>query len=615
MGAADAVLTFDRADFQLTTSLLPPPDGSPWKPVSLPDNWNHSLPGLGGNGWYRFEFQVNDRPQTLQAIYFARASMTATVLLNGNLVDNSGGLFESGVRNWNRPFLIQFLPRQLQKGRNELLVRVDARADDMGGLSVVELGSAALLAPAYQQRRFIQLVIPQISGVLIALSCLATFVVWLYLRDPQFGYFTLASAAYFIRQIEYIVSDIPLSGGWVQLGVATTVCWFVIFLTLFSVHLFKQSWPRAERYLLVLAGLIGVVLFAFGASPWSAPVAIGLHVIALVLGLGTLVTLMPKVGLIPYVESLPLAGAAVITFMLGVHDVLQRMGVLLTNTPRLSHLGIPVLFFTMFLIIVSRYVRNIKLLTETNEGLEQKATEKAAELVGVLQVQTRMQSQQAVMQERELILREMHDGVGNYLTIALRAAARPLPDMPILNGALKNCMLDLRLMIDSLAESDSGADTVATVLGNLRYRIEPALTAEGIELVWAVQEVEIFTALTPRNVLNLTRIFQEALTNVIKHAQATRVVLRSEMRVRDTRRWAVITLSDNGSWGIPSDGGGYGQGNMRRRAAQLDGELQVKCTAEGSMVELSIPEERRIRPRESASSPETSDQLSSYGCL
>ena len=551
----------------------------------------------------------------MQAIYFSRASMTATVFLNGNLVDNSGGLFESGVRNWNRPFLIQFLPRQLQKGRNELLVRVDARADDMGGLSVVELGPVALLAPTYQQRRFIQLVIPQISGVLIALACLATFVVWLYLRDPQFGYFTLASAAYFIRQIEYIVSDIPLSGGWVQLGVATTVCWFVIFLTLFSVHLFKQSWPRAEKYLLVLAGLIGLVLFAFGASSWAAPVAIGLHVLALVLGLGTLVMLLPKIGLIPYVESLPLAGAAMITFVLGVHDVLQRMGVLLTTTPRLSHLGIPVLFFTMFMIIVSRYVRNIKLLTATNEGLEQKVTQKAAELVGVLQVQSRMQSQQAVMQERELILREMHDGVGNYLTIALRAAARPQPDMPVLNGALKNCMLDLRLMIDSLAESDSGADTVATVLGNLRYRIEPALKAEGIDLIWAVQDVDVFTSLTPRNVLNLTRIFQEALTNVIKHAQATQVVLRSEMLVRDARRWAVITVSDNGSGCVPSDGAGYGQNNMRRRAAQLDGELLVKCTAVGSMVELSIPEERRTRLREPASSPESSDQLSSYGYL
>jgi hypothetical protein len=121
--------------------------------------------------------------------------MNATVFLNGTLIDNSGGLFENGSRNWNRPFFIRFLPKHLQVGNNELLIRVDADADIMGGLSSLAIGQASLLNPDYQQRRFIQLVLPQISGVLIALVCMGTFGFWLLLRDPLYGYFTIAATS------------------------------------------------------------------------------------------------------------------------------------------------------------------------------------------------------------------------------------------------------------------------------------------------------------------------------------------------------------------------------------------------------------------------------------
>jgi signal transduction histidine kinase len=88
------------------------------------------------------------------------------------------------------------------------------------------------------------------------------------------------------------------------------------------------------------------------------------------------------------------------------------------------------------------------------------------------------------------------------------------------------------------------------------------------------------------------------LTNVIKHAHASQVVMRSEMVVHDDRRCAVISVSDNGRWLMPADIASYGQDNMRRRAHQLEGELLVKRSSIGSTVELSLPEERRGRPRE-----------------
>lgn len=591
------ILRFDQAEFLLTQNSEFPDEASSWQQAPLPDNWNVSHPGKSGYGWYRFRFSVVDQPQTLQAVYFARASMNATVFLNGALIDNSGGLFESGVRNWNRPFLIRFLPRHLQPGNNELLIRVEADADDMGGLSIVEIGRASTLSPDYEQRRFIQLFLPQISGVLIAFACIGTFGFWLLLRDPMYGYFTVAAGVYFVRQIEYWVNDVSVPESWVQVGVAALVSWFVIFLTLFSIRLLNLKWLRIEKILLIFAGCVGLMSLGFGAAPWASQAALVLHVSALVLGLMTLAVLIPELKRVPYIESLPLAAAGVISLLLGVHDVAQRMGLLLTSTPRLSHLGSPLLILTISTILFSRYVKNIILLGELNQNLEKKAEQQSIVLIETLKEQHKLQRRQAVSQERELILREMHDGVGNYLTVALRAGAKAIPDMPLLNGALKDCMLDLRLMIDSLGESDTGVDSVATVLGNLRYRIEPALRFEGIELVWKVQDVEICTPLTPRKVLNLSRIFQEAFTNAIKHANASQIVVQSEMVVRANFRWAVITLSDNGHWRIPSGPTGRGLENMRDRAVQLNGELRITQSSTGSRVELALPEDCGKLPR------------------
>jgi signal transduction histidine kinase len=591
-----SVLRIESADFQMTQRGMPPATDTPWQPLELPDNWNVRHRGQGGSGWYRMYLSVNEVPSTLHAIYLAHASMSATVFLNGLVIDNSGGLFENGMRNWNRPYLIKFLPDRLVLGVNEILIRVDSEADALGGLSAVQIGPASQLEPTYQWRRLIQLEIPQIAEVVMALICLLTFGFWLLLRDPLYGYFTLAAGARFVRELDTIFNDIALPEGWDQLGTACLVSWFVIFLLLFSIKLLRLSWKGTEKGLLWLALAVLLVLLAFGGRPPAARATEILHVAALVLGLLGLLALIPKMGRVPYAESVPLALAGITTLLFGVHDVLLRLGVYAADVKRLSQLGVPLLICTMALILFSRYVRNAKALEASHLVLEERVAQKSLALVQALQLQHQLQQTDAVLQERELILREMHDGVGNYLSIALRALSRTSPDLALLQRTLKDCMLDVRLMIDSLGDGDSGADTVATVLGNLRYRMEPALKSEGIQLVWNVVEIHTGVALTTRNILNLTRIFQEALTNMLKHAGATQAEMRSEMVVRDGRSWAMLALCDNGQWRAAQGTPGHGMQNMGRRAAQLGGQLCIQHTAQGSRVELLLPVAQGVLP-------------------
>jgi hypothetical protein len=294
---------------------------------------------------------VIELPLELQAVYLVRASMSATVLLNGLVIDNSGGLFENGIRNWNRPTLIKFLPRNLKVGYNELLIRVDAEADALGGLSTVDVGLASMLESDYQTRRLIQLEIPQIAEVVMALICTATFGFWLVLKDPLYGYFTLAAGARFVRELDTIYNNFALPAGWDQLGVACLVSWFVIFLLLFSIKLLRLEWKKAEKSLLWLAVSVAAILLIFGGHVAAARAADILHIAALVLGFVGLVALIPKMGGVLYAESVPLALAGITSLLFGIHDVLLRLGVYSADVQRLSQLGVPLLICTMAAII------------------------------------------------------------------------------------------------------------------------------------------------------------------------------------------------------------------------------------------------------------------------
>jgi signal transduction histidine kinase len=89
------------------------------------------------------------------------------------------------------------------------------------------------------------------------------------------------------------------------------------------------------------------------------------------------------------------------------------------------------------------------------------------------------------------------------------------------------------------------------------------------------------------------RIFQETLTNIIRHAQATRV----EISLRKAGRFLQLQVKDNGR-GISeqemNDTRSIGLLGMRERAALLGGTVQLRgVEGEGTTVTVRIPITRR----------------------
>jgi signal transduction histidine kinase len=236
---------------------------------------------------------------------------------------------------------------------------------------------------------------------------------------------------------------------------------------------------------------------------------------------------------------------------------------------------------------LEKYRRVARALAETqrmNAELEERVQQKQRQLERNFEELERLSREAAVVEERQRIMTDMHDGIGAQLISALSLAESDEAPGREIAAVLRECIDDLRLTIDSL---ESTENELLPALGSFRYRIDGRLRAVGIELEWKVDDLPALTYLSPRTLLHILRVLQEAFANVLKHARASRV--RLETGLVTGQRRVFIRVIDNGKGFAASQARGRGLGNMARRAAAVGGELGVSSTDEGTVVELLLP--------------------------
>jgi signal transduction histidine kinase len=235
---------------------------------------------------------------------------------------------------------------------------------------------------------------------------------------------------------------------------------------------------------------------------------------------------------------------------------------------------------------LEKYRRVSRALAESqrlNALLEERVREKQSELERQFEALQRLSREAAVAEERRRLMADMHDGIGASLISTLSLVECGEASSEQVAAALRECIDDLRLAIDSLEPADG---ELAPVLGGLRYRLEPRQKAAGVTLDWQVCELPPLPCLTPQNVLHVLRILQEAFTNVLKHARAKHIRVATAVAVGRV----CIEVSDDGrGFDRTQSAQGHGLGNMRRRAKLLGGDLWIAPSATGTTLSLSIP--------------------------
>jgi len=570
MAQAGQGLRLERAEF-IADNSPQPPEGAAWQPVVLPDLQTALEPGVFG-GWYRLDFHLDRRPDDLQALYLPTFAYAGEAYVNGHLVGRSATADRPEFARV--PHLFTVSPSLLQEGHNRVALRMQWKATFPARLGPVYIGPQSALAPRQKAREWLAITGLQLLAVFSATLGLFMLVLWAKRRDETtLGWFGVAALSYTAYLSDFLFIGTPGAPGLGMPIQAAGSALVDVATVLFAMRYAGWRWPRAE---MVLWGYVPLRLHDDISSGlwWGGPV-------------------MPYISLV-VVSLWVLVFASVAWRRRNIESfvlLLASPGCLITDV-WLSHFAAPdavnivpysflPLFVVMGWLLVSRFARSLAESERLGAQLEERVSSKHAELEQNYARMEQLTRQAAVVQERQRIMSDMHDGIGGQLISTLSLVEHGEASMDRVAAALRECIDDLRLAIDSLEPTD---DDLLPVLGSLRYRLEGRLKQQGIALDWQVQEVPRLACLTPQNVLHILRILQEALTNVLKHAQATRVGVATMVDEGCVR----IRVSDNGR-GFAEQGRGRGLANMRDRARTLGGKLEIVPSAAGTTLSLLLP--------------------------
>lgn len=208
----------------------------------------------------------------------------------------------------------------------------------------------------------------------------------------------------------------------------------------------------------------------------------------------------------------------------------------------------------------------------------------------------------AVLAERQRLAREMHDGLAQVLGathLRLRGLgpraeglhdARLVEELEDIADSCQEAYQDVREAISGLREAAPHG-----LLASLRNYVDKFARQSGLQAS-LVCDVAHDLDLSPRCEVQVVRVVQEALTNVRKHADATRALVR----VSETGRSTVFTVEDDGCGfellpGAERDG--YGLQSMRDRIQLLNGRLSVESApGRGTRVVAEVPVLSAARP-------------------
>jgi signal transduction histidine kinase len=279
--------------------------------------------------------------------------------------------------------------------------------------------------------------------------------------------------------------------------------------------------------------------------------------------------------------------AALVTLGLGLTDLAVSAQLLPFGPAARMAYGAPVLLCALVYALADGYFRTYDEVRVLNTGLERRVAERALELERTHQRVRALERVTTLAGERERLMRDMHDGIGSQLMTTLDAVERGGAGSADVAGMLRGCIDDLRLMIDSLEPDE---ESLLVALANLRYRLEPRLAAAGIALDWQAHRQVVLPG--PGSVLQVLRIVQEAVTNVLRHSRATRL----RICARAEGGQLVLEVEDNGGGIAPDTAadtaasrGSRGLANMRSRAARLGGTLDLHSAAGGTLLTLRVP--------------------------
>jgi signal transduction histidine kinase len=353
----------------------------------------------------------------------------------------------------------------------------------------------------------------------------------------------------------------------------------------------RRPVPSWEIVVLVLAGFAYLAIGTYGFSKClrseSRLMRVGYFVIQLSLA-AVLISLRGSSGELALI-LLPLAGQSAlllpIQFMMPVCVLIYATLVmpLLLHSRWIDAIAIAIVYGTgiVFVVVFTRVAAS-----------EREARTSLAEANQLLRDHAAEVEELAATRERNRLAREIHDGLGHYLTVVnvQIGAARTVLDhdrpraMEHLSKAqalTQEGLAEVRHSVATLRAPATESRPLPQALAKLVEQWKAAGLSTKLTLSGTVRP------LSPQTNLTLYRAAQEALTNAAKHAHARSVDVDLDY---SDRRITRLSVKDDGIGSTNSEGG-FGLLGVRERVQLLNGSVRVRTeTGKGFTLEVEVPE-------------------------
>jgi len=307
----------------------------------------------------------------------------------------------------------------------------------------------------------------------------------------------------------------------------------------------------------------------------------------------TIYSIVPNVMLVYFgirsarLDLYVLAAVGFINMAALVHDTLVFTGVLDSNIYYSQYSAVAVAVGAAA-VLAWNFTRNLRRVESFNTELQQSVEEARQELGTSLEREHLLQLAHVRLNERINLMHELHDGIGGMLVgniAALEQAPDYVPSREALN-MLRSLREDLRLILDTSSARNHGENSLTKLLAPLQHRMTKLFEAHDIEADWSVGNLDNI-ALTPPQNLDLLRILQEGLTNILKHSRAKHV----RVKLSSDSQGLLMEIADDGI-GMSADSEkefGVGMHSMQARATRLGAKLTIDSSKGTTLVRLLVP--------------------------
>ena len=576
-----AVSRIRRAEYIISDSVTTPPADAGWHVIDLPHHVPKPVDRELVHYWYKVSFEADGQNEPLW-ILFPQLLSGGDVYVNGALVGSKPWANDYIQVRWYLPELWLIPPVVLHQGTNEVEVRLAIR-EPFTSFGEIDIGPEKIQRSNFEKLLFWEDTTADISTALCLLA--GAFIMVFWARRPQeklYGLFGVCVLFWGLRTLLLRTPVVPLEYFLIwRLAYYFTTAGFIVLISIFMLKFSKRSNAIYNR---VLIGywLVGCIAFlTLGMSIRHIIEAFWLTGF-LPLNLYAVACILIYAGCQRTHNAISMGLAILFALALSVHDLAVQEAWIDWPEIYLMHLGIPAFLLVMIGILSDRFLDSLAQVESVNEKLELRVAAREAELRRSYDQLRKLERAHAATDERQRILQDMHDGVGSQLLSTLLMAQHTALSQKTLVALLQECLDDMRLVIDSLTPEDRD---LLPVLGNFRYRMASRFRALSLNFEWKNHDMPEALELEPDVGLNILRILQEALANILKHAQAENVVVEVFYRSESLR----LRVSDDGC-GFNEDGRGSGRGvnNMHNRAQKIGATLKIRPLAQGTEVTLDI---------------------------